>query len=172
MQNSLKGALAAIAGGALLLGGAGSLAYWTDNGTVGGADLESGTLLLGAPACDGWELDGGAAYTDQVLVPGDVLTQSCDFVVEAAGDHLGATFDVVTPTWAASNALTSELVVAATYEVDGDVVTGTGIDIADDDVITAAVSVTFTGASATNASKSIGAALDDITITATQSHEV
>jgi alternate signal-mediated exported protein len=170
MHNSIKAALAAVAGGTLLLGGAGTLAYWNDSGTVGGADIDSGTLLIGAPVCQGWELDGGDPFTTQLLVPGDVLTQSCDFTIEAAGEHLGATFDVVTPTWDTANALTSELAVGATYAVQGTPVLGTDIAVVDDDVITAAVTVTFTGASATNASKTISAVLDDIVITATQAH--
>ena len=46
MKKSTKGALAAAAAGSLLLGGAGSLAYWTDAETVGGGSIASGHLKL------------------------------------------------------------------------------------------------------------------------------
>lgn len=170
MHNSIKGALAAISGGALLLGGAGSLAYWNDEGTVGGADIESGTLALSAGTCAGWKLDGGTAFTTQKLVPGDSLSQVCTFTVTAAGTHLAATFDVSTPTWDEADALTSELDVDAAYQIGAVPVTTFPATVANNNVITATVTVTFDGAAATNASQTISSALDDITITATQSH--
>ncbi len=46
MKKTTKGALAAVAGGSLLFGGAGSLAYWTGESTVTGDSIESGTLDL------------------------------------------------------------------------------------------------------------------------------
>ena len=170
MQNSIKGALAAITGGALLLGGAGSLAYWSDESTIGGADIESGTLALSAPSCAGWKLDGDTAFAAQKLVPGDVLTQVCTFTVTAEGAHLAATFDVSTPTWDEADALTGELDVDAAYRIDAEPVTAFPAAVANEDVVTATVTVAFDGAAATNASRSISSALDDITITATQSH--
>lgn len=170
MHNSIKGALAAIAGGALLLGGAGTLAFWSDEGTVGGTDIASGTLDLGTPTCAGWKLDGDQAFTDQLVVPGDVLTQVCTFTVVAAGEHLAATFDVTTPGWGATNGLTDQLAVAAAYRVGSETVDGTAVPIVDKDVITATVTVTFDGAAATNASQTLSAALDDVTITASQTH--
>lgn len=170
MHNSIKGALAAITGGALLLGGAGSLAYWSDEGAVAGTDIASGTLDLATPVCEGWKLDGGAALGTKKVVPGDVLTQVCTFAVVAAGEHLAADFDVSTPTWGTTNDLTDELAVAATYKVGTTDVDGTDVPIVNNDVITATVKVTFDGAAASNDSQTLTTALDDITITATQSH--
>lgn len=171
MQNSIKGALAAVVGGSLLLGGAGSLAYWNDSDTVDGTDLASGTFELAAPTCSGWKLDGDTAYTTQKLVPGDSLTQECTLAVTAVGEHIAATFDVSTPGWDSTDPLTSELAVDADYAIGADPVTVFPAAIADQDVITATVSVTFDGAAATNASQTITNALKDITITATQSHD-
>ena len=90
MRTSLKAALAGIAGAGLLLGGAGSLAYWDDEETVDGGTIKSGTLnVVDADCGDGWS-DG---VTDVVpldsvylIVPGTVLTKVCDFNLRVAGD--------------------------------------------------------------------------------------
>ena len=63
MKKSTKGAFAAAAAGSLLLGGAGSLAYWTDASTVDGKAITSGHLQLNpitATCDDSWQLDGEA----------------------------------------------------------------------------------------------------------------
>ncbi len=46
MNKSTKGALAAACGGVLLLGWAGSLAYWTDGTNIDGDSFASGHLQL------------------------------------------------------------------------------------------------------------------------------
>ena len=51
MKKSTKGALAASSAAVLLLGGAGSLAFWSDSQDVGSANITSGELTLGAPDC-------------------------------------------------------------------------------------------------------------------------
>ncbi len=55
MNRSTKGAIAAAAAAVLLLGGAGSLAYWSADGEVGGDTITSGSFTLTAlPTADGW----------------------------------------------------------------------------------------------------------------------
>lgn len=173
MKKSHKGALAAGAAAVLLLGGAGTLAFWSDTADVPGGSITSGSLALGAPDCDaGWTLDGGTPYTDQLLVPGDTLTKVCTVDLQATGEHLGATLGIATPTWGASNALTGELTADATFTVNG--ASATTVTEADDtgtDEIEATVSVVFNGPSATNASRELNAVLNDVTITATQTHQ-
>ena len=44
MKKSTKGALAATTAGVLLLGGAGSLAFWSDS--IGGSTISSGHISL------------------------------------------------------------------------------------------------------------------------------
>lgn len=46
MRNSIKAALAATTGAALLLGGAGSLAYWSDEEVIPGGTINGGSLDL------------------------------------------------------------------------------------------------------------------------------
>jgi alternate signal-mediated exported protein len=178
MNKSTKGALAATAAGFLLLGGAGSLAYWSDSGTVSGTDITSGHLKLDLDNCGDWTLDGEADAFDPAadrVVPGDTLTKTCTYTVDAEGNHLSASFGVTSPTWGtgSSSALTAELTKSASYEVNGSAVTPPSVPVADGDTVTAEITVDFAGASATNASNSaagLSAALDDITITATQAH--
>lgn len=101
MKKSTKGAIAAAAAGVLLLGGAGSLAYWTADGGVDGGAIAAGELKLTNANCDaGWThvVDGGAVTK---IVPGDQITRKCTYTLLAAGDHLSATLtapDAVTPT--------------------------------------------------------------------------
>src|SRR4051794_282011 len=118
MNKSTKGALATSAAAVLLLGGAGTLAYWNDSATVPGGTVQSGQLELGAPVCGaGWTLDGGTAFTTQLLVPGDTLTKVCTVDLVATGEHLGADLVVDTPSWGASNPLIAQLAAAATFTV-------------------------------------------------------
>src|SRR6478735_10550895 len=124
MKKSTKGALAAGAAASLLLGGAGSLAYWTSTGTIDGTSISSGHLKLVSPSCDGWKLDNETTAFDPAadqIVPGDVLTQVCHYTVDAKGKHILAKFDVTSAAWDASSDsnLTSELIKSATYKVNG-----------------------------------------------------
>lgn len=123
MRHPIKAALAATAGGALLLGGAGSLAYWSDGETDGPHTITSGRLDLSAPVCtDGWT-DGTATNLDLSafrIVPGDTLTRSCDFTVDVAGDNLLTELAFTKPALDA-NTLAGELDYSATYALNGGV---------------------------------------------------
>ena len=173
MKRTTKGAIAAAAAGVLLLGGAGSLAFWTDDATVEGADISAGYLkLINADCGADWTLDGGAVYTTQLLVPGDTLTKTCTYEVDAAGEHLAATFDVEAPTFTTSNGLTDELDVAAVYKVNG-VAAPPPAAVVDGDSVEAAITVDWPYGvedNDSNASPGLSTALNDITVTATQTH--
>lgn len=101
MKKSTKGALAAGAAGVLLLGGAGSLAFWTDTGQVGGGTITAGNMSITDPSCgQGWVIDGGEQEPNAPfdpatgrLVPGDVIQQTCTMTFNGEGDHLRATVD-------------------------------------------------------------------------------
>lgn len=95
MNKTTKGALAATAAAALLLGGAGTLAYWTDDATVDGGDITSGRLTLDDGTCGVWTHTNGPKATQAVvkIVPGDILRKTCTFVIDAKGDNLKATLD-------------------------------------------------------------------------------
>ncbi|MGG7103198.1 alternate-type signal peptide domain-containing protein [Rhodococcus sp. 24CO] len=99
MKKQTKGAIAAAAAVALLLGGAGSLAMWSDSEVVGGGAITAGTLQLApcAPvAGTGWQstfptVKPIADITAWRIVPTEVLTFDCTTSITADGDRLAAT---------------------------------------------------------------------------------
>ena len=122
MRTSIKAALAASAGASLLLGGAGSLAYWNDTTQpLSNTTVTSGTLDLGAPSCGDWLLDDDSVFDPgaETIVPGDSLTRVCQFQVSITGDHLEAEITANAPTMT-NSALEDELSFAAVYEQDDD----------------------------------------------------
>jgi alternate signal-mediated exported protein len=108
MKSATKAVIAGVAGIALLAGGAGSLAFWTDTkpGTsvvINSGDLSLGTITDGT----GWMLSQAAgdlpagttattpvAYTSQLIVPGDVLTKTVNIPVTLTGTNNKATLAV------------------------------------------------------------------------------
>ncbi|MDP9822810.1 alternate-type signal peptide domain-containing protein [Nocardioides massiliensis] len=119
MRKEVKATLALGAAGALLVGGAGTLAFWTDEATLGGASLTSGKLAVDASDCDAgaavWTLEGDAfdPATDR-LIPGDTLTMTCDVAIDVAGTHLTQVdIEAVVPSGALAGAW-EEVTVAAT----------------------------------------------------------
>lgn len=183
MKKSTKGALAAGAAAVLLLGGAGTLAYWTDDASVNGGSVSSGDLSLTAGACDPtWvyapgNAQAGVAVTD--IVPGDAITKSCTFTIGAEGDNLTAAPDVpdtisYTTTPAQGPGSTLSLDVDATFELDGAPFTDASVITEDNDgdVLTADVVVTFPFGTATtvnaNDTQDLDVAFADLTVTLTQ----
>jgi len=177
MKKSTKGALAAGAAAVLLTGGVGSLAYWSDSATTDGVDIATGHLDLTDGLCAGWQLDGGTAFTDQLLVPGDSLTQSCTYELDIAGEHFStADFTVTVPSdLTGAAALLAELdapsvAVALNGTAQG---TATGVAVVDGDEVTVDVTITWPYGvedNDSNAVAGLSAALDDITVAVKQNH--
>lgn len=193
MKKSTKGALAAGAAASLLLGGAGSLAYWTSTGTIDGTSITSGHLKLAqSPTnCDtDWTLTGagqttGAALTaGDVLSPGDVLTKHCSYTVSMDGKNLKADLAVSAPGFASgAGALRNDMTVDGAFSYDADgagagpsapVTTGSVANIANASTIDATITVAFKNSgvknNASNTGANLAAVLDDVTVTATQQH--
>ena len=180
MNRSTKAALAAAAAAFLLLGGAGSLAYWNSTQTVAGGSIASGTLTLTQEAgqsCTAWTLDaagGSTTYTagNTLVVPGDVITKDCDFTVTASGAHLAADLTMAAPSFTGDSVLAGKLSPAATYTLDGNAVSsGRSITSADDGaVLHATITVTFDTATSGVTAQGMAAGLDDIVIGLQQTH--
>ncbi|GAB3762994.1 alternate signal-mediated exported protein [Nocardioides ginsengisegetis] len=187
MNKATKGALAAAAAGSLLLGGAGSLAYWTATGDVNGGSFASGTLSLTDGTCDpDWVYNTGAASEGDVvtlIVPGDELTKQCTMTLDATGDNLSATVDAPnTVTYTpVSGAPGLDLTVATTYQigtgVPADPALGGAVTSADDGkTITVTYVVTVPYGTAENATtpvnvnntQGITSTLDTLTVKLTQ----
>lgn len=180
MKKSTKGAVAAGAAAVLLLGGAGSLAYWNATGTVPGGVFNSGELLITNQDCDPgagtgsvWTLDGATAFNPatDLIVPGDTLTKICTFDVTATGTHLVADLTVAGATDANGNALETALAPSGSFTVGGATVTSINSADHNGDVLEATVVVSFPeGASPDNTTQDLAATLTNFVVTATQNH--
>lgn len=94
MNKLAKGAIAGAAGIVLLLGGAGTFAFWNSSAGVSGGTVVAGNLQVVNDGTAGvWEDQTGATIdiANYRIVPGDVLTYTDDLTVTAVGDHLQAT---------------------------------------------------------------------------------
>lgn len=179
MKNTTKGAIAGGAAGVLLLGGLGSLAYWSDSETLDGGSVTAGTLSLGTPVCAPgvWQYaPGSPAAGDPVnlIVPGDEIVKDCTFTITATGDNLEA--DLTTPATTSvtgGEGTTLKANVSAAYVSSGAPINAKITDANDGDVVTATIMVAFPRGDAatinTNDMQGITAQLNAIPVTLTQS---
>lgn len=173
----VKGAVALGFAALLLLGGAGSLAFWTATGTVSGGAIDTGSLALTTPACaGGWTLDsagGGGAYIPgtTLLVPGDVISETCTTTLTATGAHMRGTITANTPnvTGAAAGTFTVSVGNIADTTTGTNLTTFTNTN--NGDTLAVQVQVTFVDpGTADNSTQNLTAVLSDVTLTATQAH--
>ena len=100
MKKFMKAAIATGAAGALLLGGAGTMALWSANDTIDAGTVSTGHLTLEAVGVGTWaDATEGAATTvftpaTDHLVPGDTVTYSQTVSIAADGKNLKGTLDV------------------------------------------------------------------------------
>lgn len=171
MNKTTKGALAAATAAALLVGGAGTLAFWSDSDNVDAGTIAAGELSLApAAASPTWtDTHDGATISDIAsfrVVPGDNLVYEAAFTVNAEGDNLDATLDIDEAS--VSGALLDE------SSVDVAVTDASGSPIAaitpaqDGETITATVTFDFPYAAATNVSQQQAADLSGIRLALTQ----
>jgi alternate signal-mediated exported protein len=166
MNKSTKGAVAAAAAGILLVGGAGTLAYWNATGTVQGGAINSGRLALINPGPQSWELNGAPADGTVVLVPGDELVFSGSYEIDAAGDNLEASVGVTGG--AESGGLAPFVDTTVDASIAGTPVTAI-TEANDGDTVDVRATIDFPfGTTADNASQDQTLDLSDITITLTQ----
>jgi alternate signal-mediated exported protein len=178
MKKSTKAAVATGAAAVLLMGGAGTLAYWTDKDDVQGGTLTSGNLDLVVDDCStaAWtyaDSEGTGAVTK--IVPGDIVEKDCTGTLSGEGDHLFADIVVDDSTLPAfslgSDPLTVEVVTTAPVAPGEHIaVTPTGVDVA------FTIKVTYPYGSEQNDSQdqsvTLGTtALDSINVLATQVHD-
>ncbi len=180
MKKATKGALAAAAAGSLLLGGAGSLAFWTGTQDVSGGSINSGKLTLSAPNCTtgpgvhDWQYDTSNAVftmgTSQV-VPGDSISKVCDMTLVLDGSHIGATLALgnATITDDSGNTLDTELTKSATFTVDG--AAYAPISAAGTYAIRATVTVALPSTVTSTTTQNTAAVLEAMTLLATQTHD-
>lgn len=180
MKKSTKGAIAAGGAAVLLLGGAGTLAFWSESTTVDGGTLTSGELTLDAADCAAaeWVYADDAHGTDgdpvTLIVPGDTVEKTCDITIGGTGDHLRAEITADEESVANAAIGTDTLLVTAALTGQPE---GTPIDIDGPTTVTVTISVEFpydeaaNGGNADNGSEDQTANLDDIELVATQVHD-
>jgi alternate signal-mediated exported protein len=187
MNKLAKGAIAGAAGIALLLGGAGTFAFWNSSATVAGGTITAGNLLISNPTPGVWKDQNGATIdiTTYKIVPGDTLTYTDDVDLTVTGNNLVATLALgagsITPvagTGAAGTALAGFLTENAVLTA-----TGTGISGASPTYtitagaagvvqpVTVAVTLKFPNVNTAgfeNAAKTGAVSLSNMTLTLTQ----
>ena len=91
MNKMIKASLAGTAGVALLTGGLGTYATWTDAAGVEGHDIQSGVLDITAGAVV-WDDESTTSANDwttsDLLVPGDTVSRTQTFNVTGTGRNL------------------------------------------------------------------------------------
>ncbi|MEO8093358.1 MAG: alternate-type signal peptide domain-containing protein [Pseudolysinimonas sp.] len=131
MNKLTKGAIAGAAGIILLMGGAGSLAYWNDSATAGpatGTTITAGTLTISAVDAGVWKKQFFNAVPTQVgsdvavtnaglaavrIVPGNKLTYTQTFNLNATGDDLYFTIGSSNGSVAAASGAAADVALAA-----------------------------------------------------------
>lgn len=134
MKKTTTVALTAALGATLLLGGAGTLAFWTDTKTSATQTINSGNLSLGALESGNWKIQNvvGDKKSQLVdlnsntrIVPGDVLTQTVQVPVTLVGENLKANLTVSGPQLVGDNNLKNALS-ATVVSINGQAVNANG----------------------------------------------
>lgn len=91
MNKMVKGSIAGATGVALLMGGFGTYALWSDSGNLDNAQVTSGVLDVAAGTAS-WA-DGAGSWNPgtDLMVPGDTVTRSQQFTFTATGKNMTGT---------------------------------------------------------------------------------
>lgn len=120
MKKITKGAIAASAAALLLVGGGGTFMSWNQDDAITVSAISAGSLTLDTTDAAVWTLNGDdvTAGIDRVrIVPGDVLQFSQAARIDAVGDNIQGTLDLVPGTITAAdpgNAADEQLLAALT----------------------------------------------------------
>jgi alternate signal-mediated exported protein len=170
MNKTTKGALAGGAAALLLLGGAGTLAFWNATDTNDPGAIGSGRLAL-LDETGEWKLNGDlvADPTVVLLVPGDEVTFDGTYVVDAAGDNLQATVSVTGAAEAGS--LAGHVATTSAFTLAGTTLTGSEVitELDDGDTLGVAIDIDFPyGTTVDNTSQDKTLDLSEIAVVLTQ----
>lgn len=94
MNKMIKGSIAGGTGIALLMGGFGTYALWSDSATLEESSITSGTLDVAIDDDAEWTDNATPANTDTgdswgyLMVPGDVVTRTQSFTFTGTGENL------------------------------------------------------------------------------------
>jgi len=140
MNKLTKGAIAGAAGIILLMGGAGSLAYWSDSANAGAGSqvVTAGQLKFGTAAAGTWSLNGttitAANLASARIVPGDTVSFTQTVPFTAQGNNLKFKATTVAGTWVANSSSTADsdlaAAIAGSAQTTATTVSGTGFNSA------------------------------------------
>ena len=117
MNRMIKGSIVGAAGVALLMGGFGTYATWTDDAVLGEEGVTAGTLDIDSIGAASWEDKSSDAFSsdwsaDDLMVPGDTVAMTRTVTLDAKGKNLGVQFTVT----GVSSAAWSSLDVTMTFD--------------------------------------------------------
>lgn len=123
MNKMIKGSIAGATGVALLMGGFGTYALWSDAETLSGSSITSGDLDVAAGAVT-WKDQNDAAWgPGDLMVPTDVVTRSQQFSFEATGKNMRGTIrftpGVATEHVSGDDAFTVDVAVSGLTNITG-----------------------------------------------------
>lgn len=176
MNKLTKGAVAAAAAIALMLGGAGTFATWNASSAAAGGNITAGSLSIAGASAGTWsDTTGTIDLASYRIAPGDVLTFTQDFDVTAVGHSLPATLSLTdgsitaATTGAADIALATALGNSADLTATGLAADGTGGYVVPAGTTSVSVTVTITfPTTADNASQNGQVSLSGMSVTLTQ----
>ncbi|MCU1598916.1 MAG: hypothetical protein QOK08_262 [Actinomycetota bacterium] len=122
MNKLVKGAVATAAGVALLMGGAGTFAYWNASTGITGGTIVAGQLTVAdaTPSNGVWTVQTNGTGTGVVVAlssykasPGDVLTYTKSVKITATGDNLTAKLSLAPGSIAGSTLSTPDVSLAS-----------------------------------------------------------
>jgi alternate signal-mediated exported protein len=111
MNKTVKGSLAGAAGVALLMGGFGSYALWSDSEDLGANGVSSGVLTIDTSAGSYDDANTAAAgdwTASDKMVPGDKVTYTQTFSVAGTGKNLKGSIALANP--GSTNTFSSNMV--------------------------------------------------------------
>lgn len=168
MKKSTKGAIAAGAAAVLLMGGAGTLAFWTATDNVDAGSLTAGNLSLDLDSCDGWVYSADSSAVTKI-VPGDVVENTCNGTITGEGDNLVATVAIDDATVPDLTLGTEQLDVTAELTSPVEATPGAGVPVtAAGTDVTFTITVDFPYGTENNGSQDGVAALGNIAVDAVQ----
>ena len=117
MNKMIKGSIAGATGIALLMGGFGTYALWSDSQGISSGTVQSGTLDIVSVGNVSWadvstNKTAAAWQASDAMVPGDKVTMTRSVTMDASGKNLAVDFAL---TGLPTNASWSGLGVTATY---------------------------------------------------------
>jgi alternate signal-mediated exported protein len=173
MKKSTKGAVAVGAAAVLLMGGAGTLAFWTADDTIDGGDIESGSLTLTVDDCSDTWLDQSDDAPIALLVPGDEVYKDCTVTLDGTGDNLRASVAIDQASVADveigdQDDQTKDPLTVSAEITDPAGIDTTAVDVDGPTTVTVRLSVDWPYGPENNDSQLSTTTLDAITLTATQ----